>query len=301
MTSSWDTIITASGDILRATTVNQIIENITAATEQMSGAPHARLPFMGTDSRDAWTLLSSAAAVIFNPDIQQYEGYNPVTDQWGTIGGGKSFATVIFSAHGYTESGDTGIPLYWTGSLSQSDASTPTAAEVLGVLSKVVDVNKFELQQTGPLTLAHSRWNDVFSGGIVQGNYYYLQGSGLGTYMDEAPATVGWFEKRVLFAIDSATGFILNEKGAVVEAVTGLTTATSTFDLSDITSSFYTFTHCLYNDVPDILLFTSSLERVLAPSAYSPASGNTLNATILTIDSDTQVDIGSGPWVVRGT
>lgn len=342
MTSSWDTIITQSGQVLTSSVFNQTQENIKAATEQMSGAPHARLPyfnttsrsalsvtrsasviiynpdidryegyspnkqqwefisknpFLGTTSRDAWSLNGSDAAIIFNPDVQQYEGYNPLNGEWGTIGGGKSFITILSSGHGYTESGDTGKPLYWAGSYMQSDASTPNKADVLGLLSKVIDINQFEIQQTGPITLDHSRWNDVFSGGIVQGEYYWLQGSGLGTYVDCAPALDGWVDKPVIYAITSAEALILNLRGAEIG---GSYARQKSFTVTDVESNIVRFEHNFGTAQPAIFVFNNNNERVAEISSYEPTSGNPLNSTDVIISSAYMVDVGSTVWQIKG-
>lgn len=344
MTSSYDAIVTVSGQVLTSSVFNQTQENIRGAVEQASGAPYARLPYLSTieggswqsffnnsvsavffnsdlnmymgydaqkdqfdfvsklpylqtSSRDAWLLSDSDAAVVFNPTVQQYEGYNPLTKQWGTIGGGKSFITILSSGHGYTESGDTGLPLYWSGSYMQSDASTPSKADVLGLLSKVIDVNQFEIQQTGPLTLNHSRWNDVFSGGIVEGAYYWLQGSGLGTYVDCSPDTDGWVDKPVLYAITSAEALILNLRGAEIG---GAYSRQKSFTVTDVESNLVRFQHNFGTAQPAILVFNEENQRVSSVSSYEPTSGNPLNSTDVFVSSATMVEVGSHVWIIKG-
>lgn len=342
MTSSWDTIVTTSGQVLTSSVFNQTQENIRAATEQMSGAPHARLPYLNTTSqdnlsvtrsasviiynpdidryqgyspnklqwesiaknpylsttsRDAWTLSANDAAIIFNPDVQQYEGYNPLNGEWGTIGGGKSFITILSSDHGFTDSEDTGIPLYWSGSYMQSDASTPNKSDVLGLLSKVIDENQFEIQQTGPITLDHSRWNDVFSGGIVQGQYYWLQGSGLGTYVDCAPNLDGWVDKPVIYSITSTEALILNFRGVEIG---GAYARQKSFTVTDVESNLIRFEHNFGTAQPAIFVFNNDNERVADISSYEPTSGNPLNSTDVFISSAYMVDVGSAVWQIKG-
>ena len=57
---------------------------------------------------------------------------------WGSISG-KSFVSVVSSAHGFTSSGHLGIPITYGAGYQQAEANTPTHATVLGILSNVVD------------------------------------------------------------------------------------------------------------------------------------------------------------------
>jgi hypothetical protein len=208
---SWGILTADSGDIFRGSDVSQLNSNYTALALQESGAPELRLPYLNTASRDVLTMTDTMGMIIFNNDEQQYQGYDPVTNLWGIIGGGIS---IVQSNHGYTSSEDLGIPITLADSYVLADASTLSSANVLGLLSEITNSNNFEIQQTGKISLTNSRWSDLVSGGLLQGYIYYLQDSGASYPYDITyPIDPGKVNKPVIFSLTETEVIILNQRG----------------------------------------------------------------------------------------
>lgn len=139
MTSSWDSIVTASGQVLTAAIVNQIVENISAATEQQSGAPYQRLPYLNTTSLAALTLTGSAGAVAFDPNENRYKGYDGKKDTWDYLS--KTPVLTTGSRDALTLNGSDGL-VNFNPSLQQYEGYNPVTGQwgTIGGGSSIITV-----------------------------------------------------------------------------------------------------------------------------------------------------------------
>ena len=96
------------------------------------------------------------------------------------------------------------------------------AAEVVGVVSKVVDAHTFDLCFVGEIEASKSTWNDaLISGensteGLVPGTIYYLSQynkSNRGRIQREEPMVAGYVNRPVLLATGKTSGVILPYRG----------------------------------------------------------------------------------------
>jgi len=108
------------------------------------------------------------------------------------------------NAHGFT----VGQVLYYTGSTyALANANADATADVVGVVSEVVDVNNFYLTTVG-----------FVSGlsGLVSGSTYYLSDTVAGALTATAPTVGPSVNKPILIAVSTATGYVIQSRGYVI-------------------------------------------------------------------------------------
>lgn len=84
------------------------------------------------------------------------------------------------------------------------------AAEVVGVVSRIVDNNHFEMTMSGEIYGTTAEWNSVIvddnSNGLVPGSVYFLStfgGANVGLLQKQQPLQAGYVNKPVLQALDT--------------------------------------------------------------------------------------------------
>lgn len=94
----------------------------------------------------------------------------------------------------------------------KASALTPETSEVLGLVSEVIDVDNFRLSTKGfvdEVALA----SVVGGTGLVAGNVYYLSTTQDGKLTSERPTGDGEVVKPILYAVSTASGYLLNYLG----------------------------------------------------------------------------------------
>jgi hypothetical protein len=107
---------------------------------------------------------------------------------------------------------------------AQPDGSFATAS---GIVASVNESGTVQIQTSGLLTLTTAQWDTVTgdSGGLVQGDAYYVSIDPIGQLTRHAPSGPGQFVSRVGFAISATT--MLVEPAAPVQNLANLITFAS--------------------------------------------------------------------------
>ena len=94
------------------------------------------------------------------------------------------------------------------------------AAEVIGVVSRVINEHTFDISMSGEISGTKAEWNTALiendTEGLVPGNVYFLsqyERADIGKLQREAPHVVGYVNKPVLVATSSTTAVILPYRG----------------------------------------------------------------------------------------
>jgi hypothetical protein len=116
------------------------------------------------------------------------------------------------NSHGFV----IGNVLYLNGSTyTKSKADLPATAEVVGVVSRVVDTNTFMLCGGG---------NIAGLSGLTAGTVYFLSDSTAGLLTATEPTTIGNISKPLLIADSTTSGYFYNFRGVTVGATNAKTT-----------------------------------------------------------------------------
>lgn len=129
----------------------------------------------------------------------------------GSISGASGSApmasrTITQTSHGFS----VGNVLKFTGgayALAKGDSSAN--AEVLGIITTVVDANNFILTTHGYITGLS---------GFTANTEYFLDPAVAGGLTSTAPVTIGQISKPVFFALTTTTGYFINYRGIAVTA-----------------------------------------------------------------------------------
>ena len=119
--------------------------------------------------------------------------------------------TLTETAHGFTVGNI--IRFNGTNYIKAKADSASNSANVLGLISKVVDVNSFQLATTGYI--------DGLSG-LTAGYTYFLSDTVAGGLTATEPSAVGTVSKPMLIAVSATAGFVFNFRtspGAVFSLV----------------------------------------------------------------------------------
>jgi hypothetical protein len=136
-----------------------------------------------------------------------YNGTSWIPAQGG--GGGSASSntvTITQTAHGFV----VGNVLYFNGTnyvLAQAD--TAAHAEVIGIVSAVVDANHFTLLTDGYITGLS---------GLTAGGVYFVSPTTAGTLANTEPSTIGQISKPLMIADSATSAYFYNFRGQVVGA-----------------------------------------------------------------------------------
>jgi hypothetical protein len=140
--------------------------------------------------------------IRYNSDLTAFEGY--AAGAWSGIGGGGSVDKINQASHGFV----VGNVLYLNGATyTKAIATSAAAAEVVGVVSRVVDANNFELTLSGEISGLT---------GLTAGSVYFLSDSVAGTYSLTEPSTIGYVSVPVGVASSTTTFYVAPKRGVVV-------------------------------------------------------------------------------------
>lgn len=121
--------------------------------------------------------------------------------------------TVTQSGHGFS----VGQVVYLNSSTyTLAIGTSAAAAEVVGMVTSVVDVNNFELTEYGYVTGLS---------GLTAGVVNYLSTTVAGALQSSAPTGVGEVEKPLLIADSTTSGYFVNMRGNIITANAGVPAA----------------------------------------------------------------------------
>lgn len=141
--------------------------------------------------------------IRYNSDQGSFEGY--ASGAWSGIGGGGTVDKVTQNAHGFAL-GDV-LYINLSGVYVKALASAANTAEVVGMVSRVVDVNNFEITLNGEVSGLS---------GLTVGEVYFLSPSSQGGITITEPSTVGHVSLPIGVASSASTLYVAPKRGVVV-------------------------------------------------------------------------------------
>ena len=148
----------------------------------------------------------------YNTDLGFLEYWSPTLAAWIEVGsgsGGSNTDQISQTAHGFT----VGQLVYLNGGTYTLAIATATAsAEVVGIVSSVINANTFVLTTSGLCTGLV---------GLTPGVVYFLSTSVAGALTTTDPSTPGNIEKPVLIANSNTSGYFVNFRGKIVPSAGG--------------------------------------------------------------------------------
>ncbi len=173
-----------------------------SSTAALTGA--LKLPVgNATTERPTGTAAALKGMIRYNDTDDVFEGYNELAG-WASIGGGGTTDRVTQASHGFAL-GDT---LYLVGTTyTKAIATSAAAAEVVGVVSRVIDASTFELTLSGEVTGLT---------GLTAGEVYFLSAATAGLLTVDEPTVVGQVSIPVGVASSTTSLYVAPKRGSVV-------------------------------------------------------------------------------------
>lgn len=140
----------------------------------------------------------------YNSDSDSFEGY--AAGAWAGIGGGGTTKKVAQATHGLAVSDVVWLDVL-DGKYKKAKADAANTAEVVGVVSRVVDAGNFELTLSGEV--------DGFTG-LTKGEVYFLSAATEGAVTAVEPSVVGQVSVPVGVASSATTILVAPKRGVVV-------------------------------------------------------------------------------------
>jgi hypothetical protein len=143
--------------------------------------------------------------VRFNTSLTSFEGYDGTT--WSGIGGGGTTDRVTQNSHGFA----VGDVLYLNGATyTKARADAANTAEVVGMVSRYIDANTFEITLSGEVS--------QLTGPLTAGEVYFLSPSTAGATTATEPSVVGQVSLPVGIASGTTTMYVQPKRGVLVGA-----------------------------------------------------------------------------------
>ena len=140
--------------------------------------------------------------VRYNSTSGSFEGY--ANAAWSGIGGGGTTDLINQASHGFI----VGDVLYLNGSTyTKARADSAPTAEVVGMVSRYIDANNFELTLSGEVKGLT---------GLVSGEMYFLSPTTAGAVTITEPTVVGQISLPVGIASSTTTMYVAPKRGVVV-------------------------------------------------------------------------------------
>lgn len=156
----------------------------------------------GTTAQRPGTPVDGMFRYNSSPTVKAFEGF--VDGAWSGIGGSGTVDKITQASHAFS----LGDVLYLNGATyTKAIATSSAAAEVVGVVSRVVDTNNFELTLSGEISGLT---------GLTAGAVYFLSDSVAGTYSITEPSTIGYVSIPVGIASSTTTLYVAPKRGVVV-------------------------------------------------------------------------------------
>ena len=140
--------------------------------------------------------------VRYNSDTSSFEGY--ASGAWSSIGGGGTVDRITQASHGFV----LGDILYLSGSTyTKAIATAANTAEVVGMVSRVVDSSTFEMTISGEVTGLS---------GLTAGEAYFLSPTTAGAMTITEPTTIGQVSLPLGVASSTTSFYVTLKRGNVV-------------------------------------------------------------------------------------
>lgn len=163
--------------------------------------------------------------VRYNSDTTAFEGY--ASGAWSAIGGGGTVDRVN-QAHTFS----VGNILYLSGSTyTKAIATAANTAEVVGMVSRVIDSNNFEITLSGEVTGLSS---------LTAGTVYFLSDSSAGAYTATEPTTLGYVSVPLGVASSTTSFYVAPKRGSIIGGTNARTSISlannSTNNIQDVSA-----------------------------------------------------------------
>lgn len=140
--------------------------------------------------------------VRYNSDTSSFEGY--ASGAWSSIGGGGTVDRITQASHGFA----IGDVLYLSGSTyTKAIATAANTAEVVGMVSRIVDSNTFEMTISGEVTGLS---------GLTAGEAYFLSPTTAGAMTVTEPTTIGQISLPLGVASSTTSFYVTLKRGNVI-------------------------------------------------------------------------------------
>lgn len=147
--------------------------------------------------------------VRLNTDTDSFEGY--ANGVWSGIGGGGTTDRITQASHGFV----VGDVLYLNGATyTKAIATAANTAEVVGMVSREIDANTFELTLSGEVSGLT---------GLTAGEVYFLSAATAGATTITEPSTIGQVSVPVGVASSTSSMYVAPKRGVVVGGVNART------------------------------------------------------------------------------
>jgi len=140
--------------------------------------------------------------IRYNSETDSFEGY--ASDTWSGLGGGGTVDRVTQASHGFV----VGDVLWLNGSTyAKAKADAANTAEVVGMVSRVIDASSFEMTLSGEVSGLT---------GLVAGEVYFLSAATAGALTVTEPSVVGQVSLPVGVASSTTSLYVAPKRGVVV-------------------------------------------------------------------------------------
>ena len=185
---------------------NKTIGSVTAESGLLtvSGTGALRLPVGDASAnRPTGTAAQLKGMIRYNDTDDAFEGYNELSG-WSSLGGGGTTDRVTQASHAFV----IGDILYMNGSVyAKAKADAANTAEVVGMVSRVIDANTFELTLSGEV---------AGLSGLTVGENYFLSAATAGAITATEPSVVGQVSLPVGVASSTTSLYVAPKRGVVV-------------------------------------------------------------------------------------
>jgi hypothetical protein len=183
-------------DVVTLTDSQNLTNKLISSTAALTGA--LKVPAGTTAERPT----AVEGYVRYNSDTSAFEGY--ASGAWSSLGGGGTVDRVTQASHGFS----VGNILYLSGTTyTKAIATAANTAEVVGMVSRVVDTNTFEITLSGEVTGLTS---------LTAGEVYFLSTSSAGAMTVTEPTTIGYVSVPLGVASSTTTFYVAPKRGNVI-------------------------------------------------------------------------------------
>ncbi len=164
--------------------------------------------------------------VRYNTDTSSFEGYS--SGAWSSLGGGGTVDRVSQASHGFVV-GDILYLVSTTYTKARADAAN--TAEVVGMVSRVVDTGTFEITLSGEVSGLS---------GLTAGEVYFLSAATAGAMTVTEPSVIGQVSVPLGVASSTTTFYVAPKRGNVIGGTNARTSislnANTTGNIQDVSS-----------------------------------------------------------------
>ncbi len=183
-------------DVVTLTDSQNLTNKLISSTADLTGA--LKVPAGTTAERPT----AVEGYVRYNSDTSAFEGY--ASGAWSSLGGGGTVDRVTQASHGFV----VGDILYLSSTTyTKAIATAANTAEVVGMVSRVVDSSTFEITLSGEVTGLTS---------LTAGEAYFLSASSAGAMTVTEPTTIGYVSVPLGVASSTTTFYVAPKRGNVI-------------------------------------------------------------------------------------